>query len=67
MPRYRFRKDYYYEVFPEDKDIYELDYFNERPKLNKTSGSFFDVKHFFPGWGKCCQDNLDLQAKHLVI
>lgn len=29
MPRYRFRKDYYYEVFQEDKDTYELDYFNE--------------------------------------
>lgn len=67
MPRYRFGNDYYYEEFPEDYDTYEPHYFNERPKRNKTYGPFYDVKHFCPSWEKCCQDNVNLRAKHPVI
>ena len=68
MPRYRLGGyGYYEEDFPDNEDNYESDYFNERPRRNKTSGPFYDVKHFCPSWGQCCQDNLDLRPRHPEI
>jgi hypothetical protein len=67
MPRYTFGGYGYEEEFLEEENIYESDYYNERPKRKKTRGPFYDVKHFCSSWGKCCQDNLDLRPKHPMI
>jgi len=68
MPRYSFGGyGYYEEEFSEEENIYESDYYNERPKRKKTRGPFYDVKHFCPSWGKCCQDNLNLRPNHPAI
>lgn len=65
MPRYEFG-DYEEELEDHFYDS-DSDYYNERPRRKKTNGPFYDVKHFCPSWGQCCQDNLDLKAKHPAI
>ena len=41
--------------------------YNDRPMLSLGPKPHFDPKHFCPSWGDCCQKNLDLKPKHLLI
>ena len=71
MPSSRFGNEDEYEEYRNYED-YEYDgcpspYVNERPHRKETSGPFYDVKHFCPSWGQCCQDNLKLKPYHPPI